>query len=615
MQAIFYKNNAYDSYYGLKLLVVLVVLLLMLAYTSFYLIQNYYSKSFLEFNFAKKEVYFLKSMTTQRMYEHNGMDYEAYEKRLKYFEKIASQEGYTSHYVYSDELSKLKTNAKLIALDMMSLSKDEIKDTEAFVVRGGGLIYNFTSGFLDESLRYQKDNLVTRISDLHLDKAINTIQYDKNSTAYFSSKLLSPLTQYLPESKSLELSIYDPLPIFNVSKSITADAYLTNWSQSNYLHIVKNKELTQEQAGVLWHGYKGKGKWIYFSFPSYSMLENSQPEYTKLFKGMLEYLDKSIQIQSYPYVDAKNAIFVSEDTEYKFENLEQFYHVAEKNKFPVTAFCVANLAEKNKQLMAMVAKSKYVEIGSHSYTHKMISGESEDIIIKETKESRILLKTLTDQEVQGFRPPREELDETMLYWLDEGGFNYILGAGKNVLSPYLLGELLFIPRHGTDDYSYLINLDWDSKKILAEMKHQAHVLSALDGIYTLSTHTHLMSFSNNINIVDNFFQYINTQKDMTPMNGSMIYQRVLQHKKLSLNLVKSTKKVVLTLNNDNTEEVKNVHYRIYLDSDIVLKNIESEIIGAQTELTRISKNEYTLIAKSLKPKSQLVLFLNYDTID
>jgi len=605
-------NSNSNDYYGLKLLLSLGALLLLLAYTSFYLMQNYYSKSFLEFNLKGEKVYFLQSSSLKKMYEKNGMDYESYVKRIEYFKLLCLKNSYDSVDVYSDELSDLKNNSKLIALDVMSLSKDEINDIDAFVSRGGKMLFNFTSGFLSPSLKYQNDNLVSRITGLKLNASTNTIKFDVNSTGYMSNRLMSPLSKYLSQGRALEVVLYDPLPIFDTPSSLEADAYLTNWSQSNYLNMSKNIELTKEQSGVLWHGYKEKGKWVYFSFPSYSFIESGSAFYSDLFKGILEFLNQEITPIAYPYIDAKNVVFVSEDTEYKYENIKQFYNVSKKNKFPVTAFCVATLADKNSDIMKEVSSSKYFEIGSHSLTHKKIVGESDEVYEKETKGSKSLLKKLTNQEIYGFRPPREEIDAKMIDLLDENGFKYILGAGERRLTPYFNEDIMIIPRHGTDDYAYLINLDWDSKMILSSMKHQVNLLTDLNGIYTMSTHTHLMSFASNINIVDKFFTYVNSQKQMKPMNGKMIYDRVSAKFKIGLYTNITPKKLVMTFTNDNTREVKNIHYELYVDSDIKLKSIESEIIGVKTELINLGENRYTLIIKSMKPKSQMVLFLNYD---
>jgi len=73
----------------------------------------------------------------------------------------------------------------------------------------------------------------------------------------------------------------------------------------------------------------------------------------------------------------------------------------------------------------------------------------------------------------------------------------------------------------------------------------------------------------------------------------------------------TVKKVVMTVLNDNVTTVQDIHYEIFVDPSLELLEVESEIIGVKTELIKISPSKYTLIIKSMKPKSQMVLFLNY----
>ena len=610
-QNLHIANNSHEDYYALKLLASLIILLSLLAYTSFYLIQNYYSKSFFDFK-TKKTIYFLTSNTLKSMYNKNGMDFEGYNKRVNYFKELCQDYGYEPKNIYSDKLISLEKNSKLIALDMMSLSSQEIDDISTFVSNSGKLIFNFTSGFLDNFLKYQNDNLVSRITNLKLSNEINTIKLDAKTSAYLSTRLASPITKYLPEGHALDMSIYDPLPIYNSQNNLDTDGYLTNWSQTNYIKLNKDRELNAKESALIWHGYKDNGKWIYFSFPSYVFMESKRLLYAKLFRGMLEYLDKPVNIVPYPYIDAKNIIFVSEDTEYKYENLKQFYNTSLKHNFPVTAFCVANLAKKHAALMKKVSKSSLMEIGSHSYTHKNIVGQSDETYKKETIESKKLLYDLTKKNIIGFRAPREEIDRKMIQLLENDGFKYILNKAENRLSPYFNEKIMIIPRHATDDYSYLINLDWSAQQILDNMKKELDTIVNLDALYTLSTHTHLMTFGSNIKIVDKFFEYVNTQKHMNPMNGEMLFKRIFQKTKMNISSSITAKKIILNLTNNNSEVVNNIHYEIDINPKLSITNVESEIIGLKTELTKISHSKYLLIVKSMKPKSKIVIFLNYD---
>lgn len=614
MQNILQMNSKENDFYGLKLLVALLLLLMVLAYSSLYLIQNYYSNSFLNSGFTTKKIYFLESNSLKSMYDRYRMDYEDYEKRLKYFKDLASDDGYSAEKTTTAKLKDLPKTSKLIVFDAMALSRSEIREITNFVTNGGKIIFNFTSGFLDESLKYQNYNLVYSIAGLELDEKIKSIKYDENATtdsSYMTLKLLSPISSYNKGGQGLDIIVYDPIPIFN-ARTRHADAYMTTWAQNNYAMLDESTQLNKEQSGLIWHGYKGKGKWIYFSFPSYVFIGSSKKLYKKLFKGMLEYLDKDVITIPFPYIDAKNSMFVSEDTEYKFENLEQFYDIALKNDFPVTAFCVASLAEKHPKLMTKVVKSELMEIGSHSYTHKKIVGESNDVYKQETQASKELLHSLTKEQVLGFRPPREEMDEKMIKLLKDADYKYTLAESENRLLPYMKDDMMIIPRHGTDDYSYLINLDWNASQILSQMKNEANVLASVDGIYTMSVHTHLMTFSTNVNILDKFFQYVNSQKEMSPMNGEMLYKRVKQSMNLSLSSIQTTKKIILTIDNYNRNTVKNMHYMLFVDPNIKIVSIQSEIMGVQTELEQVAFDKYKLIIHSIEPQSQLVLFLDYE---
>ena len=609
MTANYYLNKKVDEHYGLKLFAGLILLLLILAYTSSFAIQNYYSNALFSSSSSKHKAYFLKSNNLENMYDKYDMNYGDYEKRIAYFDDVLDDYGYDVSEISSEKLDTIDKNSILLVLDMMSLSSSEIAQIDAFVRQGGNIIFNFTSGFLSPSLVYQKNNLVSKITDLKLSPKHNTIKFKKSNSAFLSTRLLSPLSKYIPKGEGLDIPLYDAVPIYKTKYE--ADAYLTNWPQTNYASIDKNHALDNDEAGTIWHGNRGKGKWVYFSFPSYVFSQAGSPRYEKLFHGMMDYVNTKMTVMIYPYIDAKNGVFVSEDTEFKFENLKQFNRVSKKYHFPVTAFCVASLALKHKKLMHMVGKNNLLEIGSHSYTHKQIVGQSDEVYERETVGSKKVLSQFTKQEVIGFRPPREELDVKMIDLLKDANYKYILGEANNILYPVMKDGMLMIYKHATDDYSYLINLDWSSSQVLAQMKKEVEVVTRLNGLYTISTHTHLMSFGSNIKITDHFLAYVKKQKQMTPLNGRMIYNRVSKRLHISTQTKVTDKNLVLTISNDNSQMVKNVHFEITVNPNIKLKGIESEIIGLKTKLIKESSTKYLLTVKTLNPKSQIVLFVHY----
>ncbi len=603
-------NKEYDEYYGLKLFAGLIILLLVLGYTSSFAIQNYYSSTLLSpASIQKHKAYFLKSKNLENMYDKYDMDYGDYEKRIEYFNDALGRYGYDVADVSSENLDTIKKDSILFVLDMMSLSSREIAQIDAFVRQGGNLVFNFTSGFVDPSLKYQKTNLVKTIAGLKLSPKHNMIKFKKGNFPFLTARLLSPLSKYTPKGKGVDLILYDAIPIYKTKQA--ADAYLTNWTQTNYAKVDKNHMLGVDESGTIWHGNKGKGKWIYFSFPSYVFSQGGNSKYENLFHGMLEYLNKKMTVMMYPYIDAKNGVFVSEDTEFKFENIGKFAAVAKKHRFPVTAFCTAKLALQHKKMMHTIGKHNVFEIGSHSYTHKQIVGEKDAVYEREIVDSKKALSRFTKQEIIGFRAPREETDKKMIELLKDANYKYILGEANNVLYPMFKHGILVISKHATDDYSYFINLDWSAAQVLNQMKKEVNVITRLNGLYTLSTHTHLTSFGSNINITDHFLAYVKQQKQMTPLNGKMIYDRVKKRLHIDTQTKVTDKNLVLTISNDNRQTVKNVHYEITVDPDIKLLGTRSEIIGLKTKLVKKNNTTYVLTVKRLNPKSKIVLFVHY----
>lgn len=591
-------------FYTLQYIIYFSLLLLFLSFTSYYLIKNYFSQSFLNYDFAKPKVYFLNSPVLEKMHKSYALDRKRIEHRVEKFKELCKEYDYVGVDINVSALNTIPKNSILIALDMMALSKKEVLEIDNFVQNGGKIVFNYTSGFLDGSFQNNNNNLVKEIASLEVDQKVPQLTLDANKTGFLSTRLFSPVTQYLPEGRAYQIQVYDTLPVFKTPKGLEADAYLTNWLQTDYL-----KNMTHDTSGLIWHGIKGKGKWVYFSFPSYVFVDN--PKYAELFHGMLEYLKKDVIILPYPYIDAKNALFVSEDTEYRFENLDHFSDVSLNNKFPVTAFCVAKLAKEHKELMQDMKRNPYLEIASHSYDHNLSIGQSDAKYKQEIEGSKEILHALSTKKIIGFRAPREESDTRMLEVLENSGYKYLFDGADNRLATYYKKDLLIIPKHGMDDYSLLVNIDLTNEEILHKMMAQAAVVTSMDGIFTLSTHSHLMSYGANIKMLDDFLRFVQLQKQMVPMNAQMIYKRLSEKRNLDLKFDITLSKVIVTVLNSNDLEVKNTHYDIWVDPSIELKNVESEIIGVQSKLQKTGLGRYTLILPSIRPRSQTLLFLNY----
>jgi peptidoglycan/xylan/chitin deacetylase (PgdA/CDA1 family) len=557
-----------------------------------------------------KKIYIASSKLTAAFFNEHGSSAEAYGKAVKKFGSFLEEIGYKSEILPVDQITTLKEGDILFLLDTQVLSEKNREDIVNFVNKGGALFFNFTSGFTDENGKYVGEKFVKKMTGLHLsEKGFAAFKEGLSVTA----KILSPFSRYIKDGKLLNVAIYDQLPIYKSEKGREADIFATSYDQVTP-PIVKgsDNQFKNDEAGLLWHGYMGKGKWIYSALPSYSFYDitKNQERYKKLLAGFITYLSKDVEVQIYPYIDQKSVIFVSEDTEYKFENFEHFANLSAEYKIPVTAFIVANLAvlPEHKEMMARIAKNPFVEFASHSTTHKKIVGESEAFIKNETGGSKRRIDPLAPQPITGFRPPREELNLMMKEELAKSGFTYVLGAADSYLYPIEDKEekrLYYIPRHGTDDYSYLVNLDWDQKEIGRQIQKEAEFVMALNGIFTLSVHTHLFSYSTNIEIIRTFYEYLKSHPEYQPLQGRELIKRVDQHN----HLIESSKMVgdelVITLENQNSQNVEGLHIQLFKNP--LLKVVDGRVSG--NIKMKYIESENTIVLDTVPKNSKVTLYV------
>jgi len=412
---------------------------------------------------------------------------------------------------------------------------------------------------------------------------------------------------------------YDKLPLFNTPNFLKPDLVATSFNQATPpVATDMTKSLHQHEAGMGWHGYLGKGKWVYTSLPSYAFYDNTDQAdaYKKLLSGMIDYLSKPIIAKIYPYIDYKSAVFISEDTEYKFENFQRFADLAKENQTPVTAFIVAGLAKQPqyKEMMENIAKNPYVEFASHSTSHKQIVGKDEAYVKQETAGSKTILDKYAPQPIHGFRPPREELNDLMRKELSQSGFTYILGATQEHLYPEFDKKepsLLIIPRHGTDDYSYLVNLDWDQKQIVDQMIKEVNFVTDLNGIYTLSVHTHLFTYSTNIEIMRKFFKYLKQHPKFKPLNGQALTKRVVLAKGIEQKLTHDGDVYTLTIENNNQLPVDNLYIKLFKNPNL---RVTKGSVDQSTSTVKVDNQDNTLYVNHIDPKSSVTIHFQLDSI-
>jgi len=601
MTAQKYQSISYDA----KVWALLLILVIGLSLTTFSLKESFFTKNLIVIGDNKKQIALYEPPYLQASFDDLGIDYEDYLKKLDLFVTANRNMGLDINKITT--LENIDKNAVLILLDTLSLSQKDTSLIEQHLKQGGALLFNSSSGFRNDASKYRGDTFIHDITGLSFSKEYGYLEFKEGLMA--TPKLLSPLTKELSHGPLIELVLYDQIPVFSMPKNFSADVYMTNHSQASY-PTIQGKTLPMHESGLVWHGVNGKGKWAYTSLPLYTLLETqSNNSLLKLYRGMINYLDQDVLVQAYPYLDAKSISFVSEDTEYRYESVGQFSEISGRYKIPTTIFCVAELAEANKKLMQKVMENPYQEVASHSYSHKAIVNTSLENYLHETEGSKKLLKEVTGKDVYGFRPPREEIDTQLLNDLQQSGFTYVLNQNEPRLTPYMTNKMMIIPRHGTDDYSYLVNLDWGPQEIANNMIVESQFLAELNGIYTMSTHTHLMNFSTNISILESYYQAIVKSPDMVSMNGKMIYDRLVLLPEITLSVTGTDKEITIKVTNQASVSAKNYTVRIYTAP----RSISNLTVNTQATLQvkEVSSGIYDVIISELKAGSQTILNAKY----
>ncbi len=603
--------------YGSKLVFVIIMLFALMTMIM-YKIQHNQPKvennGFIPLNHEKTVIYLMRSKTSALFYTKNGIAPEQYTKKLNRFVSYLKSLHYDVKMISEKELSTLPKDGILFLIDAPALH-DKIKSNIIqFVKNGGKLFFNFTTGFSNAKGKYEGEKFITDITGLKISKHAGFATFKDSGGLFITPKLLSPFSKYLHDGKLLNVVLYDKIPFYISTDNLLPDIYATSYPQITP-PVTKNRadNFTTQESGVAWHGYLGKGKWVYTSMPSYSFydIKEQKDDFKKILAAMIDYLKDPVYTQKYPYIDRKSMIFISEDTEYKFSNFQRFADLSKEYSIPVTAFIVASLADKpqNQKMMHDIAKNPWVEFGSHSTTHNKIVGESEAYIINETTHSKEIIDKYSSKPIQGFRPPREELNELMKKHLLSSGFNYILGESQSYLYPKFDRKnpnLLILPRHGTDDYSYLVNLDWSQSQIVDEIIKESEFVTLLNGIFTLSVHTHLFTYGTNINILRKYYTYLQNHPKLHPLNGSEVYNKI----KFANHITQCSKMVnnqlIITVNNQNHEDVKNLHIKIF-------KNPQNKIVAGNVDIesikVRVNNKKSEVIIDKLPADKTFNIFL------
>ena len=619
----FFHQMMYKAY-GVKAGIFAILLLLASSAIFYQIFVNYvpYDTFAVAGKRADKKLFFLKSTETINKLGSFGIKKEGYLARLKDLEKLFVNQGFAVQYVNETDVSTLPLDSVLFAFDTIALSDKSVKDIEKFVSDGGFLVFNYHFAYNSED-KYRGNEVVHRFTGLkHPEVTTHLDASSSGGTFYLLPKFLSPLTKAVhPYIERTEIYSVDPIPLFISNTGLEPDIKWANYTMNSTPVLKDGKKqvsLSSDQVGALWHGSYEKGNWVYFSFPSYGLysVEESVPILSMVMEAIVEFATQPATLISYPYIDAKKVIFVSEDTEYKFKSFYSFINVAEKYKVPVTAFIVSNLAEKEEYLPAinLAKNSPFIEMASHSHTHKKIIETSAENIEIEILESKKIIDKLSQKNLTGFRPPREEINELMIETLKSSGYEYVLEKNKGYVYPRDDHNGLYtIPRTATDDYQFLVTLEWSPDEIVKRMIYETEFITSMEGIYSLSVHTHLMAYKSNIQILDKYFQYLSQHPEYTAMQGKDVIDRVMKQEKISYDIKQTQKNYLIDVVNKNSKTVENLTFRVFWLKSTKVNSINAEIRGIKVKYTHNQEARYTDITVStLKPLSTLKLIANYE---
>ena len=607
--------------YGVKAAIFILLMFLLSSSVFYQIFMNYVPfETYAAITKGKDKIFFLRSRQTIDKLASFGIEKDGYLDRLKQLEQMFFSNGYTIEYVEEKALGDLPKESVLFAFDTIALSDDSVRNIEKYVSKGGFLVFNYHFAYNSEN-SFRDNKVVHKITGLQYPEKYTHIS--SKESLFLIPRIMSPITSLIDtNAERTELYTVDSFPLLVSERNQKPDLKLANWALSAPPTIKdegSEVQISEKESGAVWHGKYKHGNWVYFSFPSYSLfsVEESLPLYSKLLAGVVEFSRKPGVVVGYPYVDTKNVVFVSEDAEHRFPYFKNFITAADKYKIPVSAYCVSSLAEEeqNISLIKQASENKLFEIGSHSHSHKKIIGQSESVIHKEIAGSKEKIDALSGLNLTGFRPPREEMNEVISAKLSESGYTYLLEKNKGYLYPRLLtDELYVIPRTATDDYQYLVSLDWSPDSILERMKFETNYITSLDGIYSLSIHTHLLGYKSNINIIENYFEYLNDHKEFTPLNGQQIIDRVITRENISYKLKQTKRNFLISVKNNNGTTVKNLKIRIYWTKEFHIKSMRTEIRSSSVKYTDNQDSRYTDIhISSIRPKSDLLLIAEYDT--
>jgi len=600
--------------YSVKLVINIFTMTLVISYLTFFLIENFADQGsvFIK-KHPKSDIYILDSTYTRKTINEWGLAEQDYSKQLEMFASFFNKSPYKVRRVNESQLASLSSDSVLLILDAVTLSDDNLMNIEAYVNQGGSLLINHQAGFNDPAGNYRGGEFVKSLTGLEYNP--NASEQLSNEGLFVTPKIFSPVTEHLSKGKRLSLVVYEQLPLFKNFGNTHPDVLLTNWARSNTPISFDKKVIPLDSAGAMWHGHKEKGRWVYFNFPSYVFdAKGSQAqEFDNLLKGVIDFLRLPSQIQIMPYLNYESVALVFEDVEYQYETIDRFIDLANRHQVPLTTFQVVNEALLQPDVLKRSQTSPLIEVASHSYSHGEIVGRDKDVLEKELVESKKALST-KDKNVVGFRPPREEIDEQMINTLIDADYSYVLSGAQDNLYPEIIeNDFVVLPRTGTDDYEFFVKGNMSFESIRETVALEENLIRSLNGIYTLGVHTHLMTYGENIDILDDILRSMKQNKSINLMTAREIVERVRLANNVEYGVNTTSKNHIINLTNHNQVTVDNLVLRLYWQGSEPVNKITSDIVGSKVSAKHFIKRKYSDIhVARLKANANMSIVVTYE---
>lgn len=599
--------------YSVKIIVNVFTMTFITAYLTFFLLENFAAQdSIFVVKEPRSDIYIVDSAHTRKTMSDWGLDGSQYQKQLDAYSARFNHSPYKVKRINANEIKTISSDSVLLVLDAITLSTNNIKDIEAYVQRGGSLMMNHMAGFNDPAGDFRGGSFVKAMTGLSYQKLVS--EQLPHEGLFITPKILSPLTKDIPDGDRLSLVVYETLPVFQ-NNYLKPDVVLTNWAQNKPPSNFRNESMPVDNSGVMWHGLKGEGRWVFFSFPGYVFNEKgSQAEqFDQLLQGAINYLRLPTQLRIMPYLDSDSATIVFEDVEYKYETLNEFIGLAEKYSVPLTTFQVADVAKTKPALLARSHQSPFIEVASHSYTHGPIIGQPNTTLSKELEGSKAFLQK-GGEEVLGFRPPREELDDEMLEVLIDADYGYVLASAQDKMYPQILAnQLVVLPRLGTDDYEFFVTGKMTGDKIQSTVFKEESFIRGLNGVYTLGVHTHLMTYGKNLKILDNILEYLTQDKNINIMSAQQLTHKVRTTQNIEHSVSTTNQNHLINVTNNNRTDVEHFTLRLYWHGSKPITSIKSDKIGAKISYKHFLSDKYSDIhIRDMKANSNMSIFAKYE---